>query len=184
MLQERESEFRFFDPFETPSPWLFGVDQLAGHLRDAEGVGVHPWPPAFEEEECRRMGVMHADRARGEGLFGSTQRPVQEILLMAPLSVPFASLSRTSIAFGVLKAAFLPSAEELDALHLEEGPVQPVEVEGQEAGLLAFRHRSGVRHDLIEALRRLGEARLLEHGLVVEEQRLGDVEGEHEIPPS
>src|SRR3954454_5409456 len=43
--------------------------------------------------------------------FGSTQRPVQEILLMAPLSVPFASLSSTSIAFGVLKAAFLPSAE-------------------------------------------------------------------------
>src|SRR5215207_5265189 len=39
----------------------------AGHLRDAEGVGVHPWPLTLEEEECRRMGVVHADRARGEG---------------------------------------------------------------------------------------------------------------------
>src|SRR5689334_9706446 len=43
--------------------------------------------------------------------FGSTQRPVQEILLMAPLSVALASLSRTAAACGVLNADFLPSGD-------------------------------------------------------------------------
>ena len=40
---------------------------------------------------------------------GSTQRPVHEIVLIAPLFVASASLSTTSIAFGVLKVVFLRS---------------------------------------------------------------------------
>ena len=43
--------------------------------------------------------------------FGSTQRPVQEILLIAPLSVALARRASTSIAWGVLNAACLRSGE-------------------------------------------------------------------------
>ena len=41
--------------------------------------------------------------------FGSTQRPVQEILLIAPLSVALARRSRTETVLGVLNAAFFMS---------------------------------------------------------------------------
>src|SRR5882672_2258230 len=42
---------------------------------------------------------------------GSTQRPVQEILLMPPDAVALASCASASAACCVLKAAFLPSGE-------------------------------------------------------------------------
>ena len=51
--------------------------------------------------------------------FGSTQRPVQEIWLIAPLLVASASLVSTSAAFGVLKVGVLEvRRQQLDAVHL------------------------------------------------------------------
>src|SRR5205085_5805451 len=43
--------------------------------------------------------------------FGSTQRPVQATLLIAPDSVALASRSRTAAASGVLKAGFFRSGD-------------------------------------------------------------------------
>src|SRR5258708_26600659 len=43
--------------------------------------------------------------------FGSTQRPVQAILLIAPDSVALARRSRTATASGVLKAGFFRSGD-------------------------------------------------------------------------
>ena len=45
-----------------------------------------------------------------KALFGSTQRPVQLILLIAPLFVASASFSTSATASGVLKAASVMSA--------------------------------------------------------------------------
>src|SRR5262245_5064888 len=59
--------------------------------------------------------------------------------------------------------------------------MEPIEVEGEEARGLAGGHLLGGVEYLIEAPRRTGQARRLEHGLVVEEQRLGDVEGQHVV---
>ena len=66
-LSSAKASSGFFDPFETPSPWLFGVDQPPGICATPSVSGVHPVALSFEEEVGRRMGVQHADRARGEG---------------------------------------------------------------------------------------------------------------------
>src|SRR5258705_5514098 len=71
------------------------------------GVTQLPWPlkKKYAGECACSIPTFPAPNAP----FGSTQRPVHEILLIALLLVAFASLSSTSAAFGVLNAGFFRS---------------------------------------------------------------------------
>ena len=101
---------------------------------------------------------------------------------MAPASVALASRSVTSIALGVLNVGLVKVlGEQIDAVHGVERPIEPVEVERQKARGVARRQLLRRLEEGIEALRRTGQAGLLKHGLVVKQQRLGDVEGQHVV---
>src|SRR5215472_7263394 len=77
----------FFELFDTAKPWLVGVDQSLG-VSIAPSVSglIHlPWPltKKYEAEWACSMPTVPEAKAP----LGSTQRPVQAILLMPPLSV-------------------------------------------------------------------------------------------------
>ncbi len=71
--------------------------------------------------------------------------------------------------------------EEIDALHAKKRPVEPVEIQGEKAGAIISRDRLRVAQDVVEAFRRIFDAGRLEHRLVVEQQALGDIEGDEVI---
>src|SRR5690242_7262413 len=101
----------FFEPFEMPWPCELGVDQSPGtSAMPSVSALIHgAWPRMKKkagESACSIPTLLAANAP-----FGSTHRPVHEILLIDPSAVPLASASRTCAAFGVLKVAFFRSGE-------------------------------------------------------------------------
>ena len=83
---------------------------VARGLHRAERIWADPSALALDEEVRCRVGMQHSDRAGRKCPVGLTDRPVQAILLMPPLSVESFRRSITAIASGVLNAGFLKSS--------------------------------------------------------------------------
>src|SRR5450755_5189334 len=124
------------------------------------------------------MGVQHADSVAGEGA-----------VWLYPSAGPGGLVDRTAVGglrqpvqdgdhLWSIERHFLHVwREQLDAVHLEQRPVEPIEIQGEKSGLLALRHLLGEVQQVVERLRWRRQSRLNEHRLVVIEKRLGDVEG-------
>ena len=172
----------FFEPLEMPRPWLLGVAQLPGICAAPSVSPLIHGPLPLIQKKAGAWACSMPTLPVAKASLGSTQRPVHEIGLMAPLLVASASLVEHLGRLGRVEGRLLEvGRQQVDAVHLHQRPVQPVEVERQQAGLLAALDLVGGGEDLVEALRRLVDARLLEARLVPEQQRLGDVVGHHVV---
>ena len=131
------------------------------------------------------MRVQHADVAGGESPIG-----------LDPASGPGDLVDRTTLCrlgefvqhldrLGCVEGGFLQvGSDELYAVHREQRPVQPVEVERHEARRgVAAGHLLRKGEYFVEVLWRRAQAGLGKHRLVVEQQCLGDVERHHVVLP-
>src|SRR5690349_6666632 len=99
----------FFEPLEMPSPCELGVAQKPGMCATPSVSGVTQLPCPLKKKYAGECACSMPTLPAAKAPLGSTQRPVQEILLMAFADVDLASLSSTSAALGVLNAVFFRS---------------------------------------------------------------------------
>src|SRR5262249_7727423 len=110
-LMKFQARSGFFEPLEMAKPWLVGVAQKPG-ASAAPKVwslihGPCPLTKKYDAEWACSMPTVPEAKAP----LGSTQRPVQEILLTPPDAVALASWPTASAASRPFKAAVLPSGD-------------------------------------------------------------------------
>src|SRR5687768_6971475 len=107
----RKSQARsgFLLPLEMPRPCELGVAQLPGICAAPSVSPLIHGPLPLIQKKAGAWACSMPTLPVANASLGSTQRPVQEIGLIAPLLVAAASLVTTSSAFAVLKVGVLRS---------------------------------------------------------------------------
>src|SRR5262249_24345027 len=126
---------------------------VAGHLRGPESLRAHPLALRLHEEIRRRVSMQNADIATRESAIGldPTAGP-GDAVDRAVGGGACELVERLDAARRVECDAIALRRQELDLVHLEQRLIEPVEVEREEAALVAARQAARDIEDLVEAL--------------------------------